>query len=86
MRAARRLKEISRPNERPGRIDVEEEDPGPSDKDYLNHLEKKKAPSSPKRMMRALAKGGKKSFPDLSGDKGKVTKKDILMGRGVIKK
>ena len=29
-----------------------------------------------------LAKGG---FPDLSGD-GKVTKKDILMGRGVIKK
>jgi hypothetical protein len=34
-------------------------------------------------------KGGKmkkkKSFPDMSGD-GKVTKKDILMGRGVIKK
>ena len=29
-----------------------------------------------------LAKGG---FPDLSGD-GKITKKDILMGRGVIKK
>ena len=27
----------------------------------------------------------KKKFPDLSGD-GKVTKKDILMGRGVIKK
>ena len=26
-----------------------------------------------------------KSFPDLSGD-GKVTKKDVLMGRGVIKK
>ena len=26
-----------------------------------------------------------KKFPDLSGD-GKVTKKDILMGRGVIKK
>ena len=25
------------------------------------------------------------SFPDLSGD-GKVTQKDILMGRGVIKK
>ena len=33
------------------------------------------------------AKGGMagKKFPDLSGD-GKVTKKDILMGRGVIKK
>ncbi len=27
----------------------------------------------------------KSKFPDLSGD-GKVTKKDILMGRGVIKK
>jgi hypothetical protein len=31
-----------------------------------------------------LAKKGK-SFPDLSGD-GKVTKKDVLMGRGVIGK
>ena len=31
-----------------------------------------------------LKKGGK-SFPDLSGD-GKVTMKDILMGRGVIKR
>ena len=34
-------------------------------------------------------KGGKmkkkKSFPDMSGD-GKVTKKDVLMARGVIKK
>jgi len=30
-------------------------------------------------------KGGSAKFPDLSGD-GKVTKKDILMGRGVIKK
>ena len=29
-----------------------------------------------------MAKGGE-SFPDLSGD-GKITKKDILMGRGVI--
>ena len=29
--------------------------------------------------------GGRAKFPDLSGD-GKVTKKDILMGRGVIKK
>ena len=33
-----------------------------------------------------LKKGGKKKkFPDLSGD-GKVTKKDILMGRGIIKR
>ena len=31
------------------------------------------------------ASGGRAKFPDLSGD-GKVTKKDILMGRGVIKK
>jgi len=33
------------------------------------------------------AAGGsmKKKFPDLSGD-GKITKKDILMGRGVIKR
>ncbi len=35
------------------------------------------------------AKGGsvkkKKKFPDLSGD-GKVTKKDILMAKGIIKK
>ena len=27
----------------------------------------------------------KKKFPDMSGD-GKITKKDILMARGVIKK
>jgi len=33
-----------------------------------------------------VAKGGSVSkFPDLSGD-GKVTQKDILMGRGVVKK
>ena len=32
-----------------------------------------------------MKKGGRAKFPDLSGD-GKVTKKDILMGRGVIKK
>jgi uncharacterized membrane protein YkgB len=34
--------------------------------------------------MRRYYKNGS-SFPDLSGD-GKVTMKDILMGRGVIKK
>ena len=40
----------------------------------------KSMPSGGKR--RAMKNGG---FPDLSGD-GKITKKDILMGRGVIKK
>ena len=34
-------------------------------------------------MPRAMYKKGCKSFPDLSGD-GKVTMKDVLMGRGVI--
>jgi hypothetical protein len=37
-----------------------------------------------KKTVKVKAKSGK-SFPDLSGD-GKVTKKDILMGRGVIGK
>ena len=32
-----------------------------------------------------MMKKKKKSFPDVSGD-GKITKKDILMARGVIKK
>ena len=36
------------------------------------------------RMMKAGGSAGKK-FPDLSGD-GKVTQKDILMGKGVVKK
>jgi hypothetical protein len=36
-------------------------------------------------MPRAMYKKGGKSFPDLSGD-GKVTMKDILMGRGVIQR
>ena len=36
-------------------------------------------------MPRAMYKKGGKSFPDLSGD-GKVTMKDILMGRGVFKR
>ena len=35
------------------------------------------------RLRQALKKGGK-AFPDLTGD-GKVTFKDILKGRGVIK-
>jgi len=41
-----------------------------------DHLTKKKSGGAMKK---------KKKFPDLSGD-GKITKKDILMGRGVIKK
>ena len=32
-----------------------------------------------------MANGGEAKFPDFSGD-GKITQKDILMGRGVIKK
>jgi hypothetical protein len=35
--------------------------------------------------MKKMKMKKKKSFPDVSGD-GKVTKKDILMARGVIKK
>ena len=31
-----------------------------------------------------MKKGGRSKFPDLSGD-GKITQKDILMGKGVIK-
>ena len=37
------------------------------------------------KMMKKKKKKKKKSFPDMSGD-GKVTKKDILIARGVIKK
>lgn len=36
-------------------------------------------------MPRRMANGGGASFPDLSGD-GQVTRKDILMGRGVVQK
>ena len=35
--------------------------------------------------MKKTVKKKKKSFPDVSGD-GKITKKDILMARGVIPK
>ena len=37
------------------------------------------------KMMKGGKVKGKKGFPDLTGD-GKVTFKDILKGRGVIKK
>jgi hypothetical protein len=48
----------------------------------------KKKSNKPNPYQKSLDKGKKKpnaKFPDLSGD-GKVTKKDILMGRGVIDK
>ena len=45
-----------------------------------------KLPEKVRNKMGYMKKGGRvKKFPDLSGD-GKVTKKDILMGRGVIKR
>ena len=45
-----------------------------------------KLPTHVRNKMGYMKDGGKvKKFPDLSGD-GKVTKKDILMGRGVLKK
>ena len=45
-----------------------------------------KLPKKVRNKMGYMKKGGRvKKFPDLSGD-GKVTKKDILMGRGVLKK
>ena len=45
-------------------------------------LPERKVPKGEKPKAQGLKKGG---FPDLSGD-GKVTMKDVLMGRGVIKK
>ena len=44
-----------------------------------------KLPKAVRNKMGYMKDGGRAKFPDLSGD-GKVTKKDILMGRGVIKK
>ena len=53
--------------------------------DLSGHKKKHTGPNS---YQKSLDKGKKKpnaKFPDLSGD-GKITKKDILMGRGVIDK
>ena len=65
---------------------------GKKDGGSLKPVDKKKNPGLAKlptkvrNKMGYMKDGGKvKKFPDLSGD-GKVTKKDILMGRGVIKK
>lgn len=45
-----------------------------------------KLPTEVRNKMGYMKSGGEaKKFPDLSGD-GKVTMKDVLMGRGVIKK
>ena len=88
MKAARKLKEMQDRKKRMGR-------PGPSGRSKRKMQPspqpqqpspRKKRPKKypPQRIMTPLAKGGR-SFPDLSGD-GKVTRKDILMGRGVIKK
>ena len=51
------------------------EKPVPLPASSFDHLKKKKGGAIKK----------KKKFPDLSGD-GKITKKDILMAKGVIKK
>ena len=88
MRAARKLKEMQerkrrmgeRSKGRPGKIAPG----GPKRKMQPSPRKERPTTYPPRRIMKPLAKGGR-SFPDLSGD-GKVTKKDILMGRGVIKK
>ena len=67
--------------------------PLPEDSMKLKSAEEKmydEAKKTPKSAMKRVGKkeGGemkKKSFPDLTGD-GKVTMKDVLKGRGVIKK
>ena len=86
MRAARKLKEMQDRKKRMGRPGLSPKQrkplPGPKSKPSPRKPRPKTYP--PKRIMTPLAKGGR-SFPDLSGD-GKVTRKDILMGRGVIKK
>ena len=88
MRAARKLKEMQerrrrmgeRSKGRPGNIP-----PGrPKRKTQPSPRKERPKKYPPQRIMTPLAKGGR-SFPDLSGD-GKVTRKDILMGRGVISK
>ena len=60
--------------------------PTPKTKSMPGGTQRKKMMGGGMTMMpRAMYKKGGKSFPDLSGD-GKVTMKDILMGRGVIKR
>ena len=47
--------------------------------------ESKKSLDGPMKFLKGNASKAKKSFPDVSGD-GKVTKKDVLMAKGVIPK
>ena len=88
MRAARKLKEMQDRRRRMG--EKRKAGPGgmspgkPRPKSKPSPRKPRPKTYPPKRVMTPLAKGGR-SFPDLSGD-GKVTRKDILMGRGVIKK
>jgi hypothetical protein len=47
--------------------------------------ESKKSLDGPMKFLKGNTGKAKKSFPDVSGD-GKVTKKDVLMAKGVIAK
>jgi len=85
MRATKKLREIAerrRKRRKAGPGGMSPGKPRPKSKPSPRRPRPETYP--PKRIMTPLAKGGR-SFPDLSGD-GKVTRKDILMGRGVIKK
>ena len=48
-------------------------------------FESKKSLDGPMKFLKGNATKAKKSFPDVSGD-GKVTKKDVLIAKGVIPK
>ena len=50
-----------------------------------SNIQKIKETFGPKQKPQSRMTGKKKKFPDMSGD-GKITKKDILIARGVIKK
>ena len=47
--------------------------------------ESKKSLEGPMKFLKGNARKAKKSFPDMSGD-GKVTKKDVLIAKGVVPK
>ena len=47
--------------------------------------ESKKSLDGPMKFLKGNASKAKKSFPDVSGD-GKITKKDVLIAKGVIPK
>tara|TARA_R100000406_G_scaffold89568_1_gene75667 strand:+ start:60 stop:539 length:480 start_codon:yes stop_codon:yes gene_type:complete len=67
---------------------VNKKDKDPFAKDttvILNEEFSKGVAEANKKAMEELKKANGGAFPDLSGD-GKITQKDILMGRGVIKK